>query len=372
MDCVTLQVKWAKEVKRIVANEVVARAVDDFCLLCWIALESFPDEDPRALAEEYHKHPLKKRDVDIARAGPKAREDIAFRQQEVALGREIGMQMEAKVFFVRLLVFKKVFEVGPDAISKKTVEVYGFDGKMVTGVLFSPFNWPRDRKSPIPYVVVRIFSRQTRVFMDFVLPRDRVLRPKHASTRFDLACSNFIKTRPKELHDTELPNLETFKKVMRSVKTHKKDQANTYNDKQDAIQSGLAESVQHISAVSTLNDEDEGDESVLQTPRGKGKAGTSRGGGGGRGGQSRKRVLPSGSPEAPSASGRTISGKTARSKYCSSASTVASVNATTQEALTVAFDCEEAIDVLDNPAVVIRGYNPGRELRKVRLSLFNI
>ena len=209
------------------------------------------------------------------------------------------------------------------------------------------------------------------MFMDYVLPRDRVLRPKHASTRFDLACSNFIKTRPKELHDTELPNLETFKKVMRSVKTHKKDQANTYNDKQGAIQSGLAESVQHISAVSTLNDEDEGDESVLQTPRGRGKAGTNRGGGG-RGGQSRKRVLPSGSPEAPSASGRSISGKTARSKYCSSASTVASVNATTQEALTVAFDGEEAIDVLDNPAVVIRGYNPGRELRKVRLSLFNI
>ena len=110
--------------------------------------------------------------------------------------RTVGIQLRAVIAFVLLTVFKSVFGCLPEHVDLKVVTVLGVGGKPVDGVCFRlAANLPEN----IFYFQAIIFSESTRVLLDVVLPRGRVLRDEHAKDRYDVSCSAMLKGRAAHL-----------------------------------------------------------------------------------------------------------------------------------------------------------------------------
>ena len=180
---------------------------------------------------------------------------IALREQEVSSVRTVGIQLRATIAFVLLTIFKTLFGCSPEDVDMKVVTLLGFSGKPVDGGCFRLVaNWP----DKIPYFEAVIFSESTRVLLDVVLPKGRVLRDEHAKDRYEVSCSAMMKARAAHLQQDELAILPHVVTTFKNAKTFGRQKQKAMEDSFQNAESGVATQGAEVVGVSSLVEADAG------------------------------------------------------------------------------------------------------------------
>ena len=190
------------------------------------------------------------------------------------------------------------------------------------------------------------------------------MRPGHATARYEHAISTWSSKNPKALQEGELGSLPDVIESMKAAKKVEVQKENEFKNAQDNAEAGGSARIEKVVVKSsTLDDDDEGngaDGEAGDEPKKRG---------GGRGGKASTRRTPKAAAFSSkakslksSASSRrsTTGGRSTAGRATSAKSSVLAID----EAEDIEQD-EPREDPLENPTVILEGYQPMREARRV-------
>ena len=368
---------------------------DDFCFPCGVGCECWPLKSKAECAELYRSNESFRKEFSVVRVGAEKAVVQMMRQESVLGIYGCGMRLSIRVAFIEEKVFTVHVKLPPKELGMRTFPVRGPENVDIEGVAMKLSSVPND----VPHYELELYGCSERALHDVMLRPEDVLRAGQAKDRYGRACMNYIKDRESSLKGSSVLGVPSFELVLKEAAdiVSIRSQAAAIEDmNREACDGGGQESAGVIiTSFSRLDDDcpDHGSRQAAKVAKGRGKGcrGKGKTQGGGRGAAmlpptsgtssrsvaSNARLVLAGHSYLAGGNLMKLSGdrsaNSAQSSVVMERGLLSGATSTSQaggdaagseSTLCLAVDSAGG-DIEDIPLLqVLRGWNPGRQLKK--------